>query len=345
MSDYSRISRGLHYLALGQPTIAEAILDLEINTFGRDLSDVTKEHHVFVSGIARSGTTILTRSLYDTGQFSSLTYRDMPFVLAPNYWSKVSKLFSKTMAETERIHGDGIYVSYDSPEALEEVFWRILVGADYIEQSTLALHRVDSVLIHKYRKYVAAIVYRYGAKRYLAKNNNNILRIQSIIEAFPNSVILVPFRNPLQQSISLLNQHKRLLDLQQQEPFITSYMNWLAHHEFGQGHKSFKLTNSSGGDHDPLTVEYWLDQWLTSYSYLLACYNKFSRHIIFVCYEQLCDGSEIVWESLLHKLEISSRRRPDFRLRKSSAQRNCNYSNLVAAQNIYDRLCSLNYVE
>ena len=87
MADYDLFSKGLHSLVLGQPIIAEVVMDIEFATFGRKSPDATLNHHVFVTGLARAGTTILTRSLYNTDQFGSLTYRDMPFVLAPNCWS------------------------------------------------------------------------------------------------------------------------------------------------------------------------------------------------------------------------------------------------------------------
>ena len=89
MTDYGWMSKALHFLALGQPTLAEAALDIELATFEKKLSDVTTGHHVFVMGVPRAGTTILTRSLYDLGHFVSLTYRDMPFVLMPGIWRKV----------------------------------------------------------------------------------------------------------------------------------------------------------------------------------------------------------------------------------------------------------------
>jgi len=342
MADYNLLSKGLHFLALGQPMIAQAALDIEFATFGRKLSDVTTGHHVFVMGLARAGTTILTRSLHNMSQLGSLTYRDMPFVLAPNCWSKVSTISSKKMTERERIHGDGIYVDYDSPEALEEVFWRISVGEDYIKKFTLTPHSVPSELIEKYRKYVSTILYRYGKNRYLSKNNNNILRIGSIVEAFPNSFILVPFRKPLQQSASLLNQHLKLLELQQRDPFIERYMNWLGHHEFGKGHKSFDLTEKRGNYQDLQSIEYWLDHWLMTYSYLLDSYNEFNRHMIFICYERLCDNSQNIWESLLEQLSIENiQRRPEFRIGKTTTLNGIDHSQLVAAENVYNNLCSL----
>ena len=46
--------------------------------------------------MARSGSTILLNSIYKTDIFASLTYADMPFVLAPNLWSKISLIRSKS---------------------------------------------------------------------------------------------------------------------------------------------------------------------------------------------------------------------------------------------------------
>ena len=46
--------------------------------------------HVFITGLARAGTTILLNALYKSNLFASLSYSDMPFVLAPNLWSKIS---------------------------------------------------------------------------------------------------------------------------------------------------------------------------------------------------------------------------------------------------------------
>ena len=45
----------------------------------------------------------------------------MPFVLSPNF----SKLFNKTnISKTGRLHNDGINYDINSPEALDEIFFR-----------------------------------------------------------------------------------------------------------------------------------------------------------------------------------------------------------------------------
>ena len=79
-----------------------------------------------------------------------------------------------------------------------------------------------------------------------------------INSAFPNSKIIIPFRNPIQHAYSLLNQHKRFCILQKKNKFILEYMNLLGHYEFGLEHKSWnKSTNYNNFD----DLNYWLEQW------------------------------------------------------------------------------------
>ena len=123
-------------MALGVPFISKVSFDLD-GLLPIKRQDNPDERHVFVSGLARAGTTILMRTFFDTGQFRSLSYRDMPFVLMPGIWKNLSKSFQKQEKAKERAHGDGIYVDFDSPEAFEEVFWRTFSGNEYINDNCL----------------------------------------------------------------------------------------------------------------------------------------------------------------------------------------------------------------
>ena len=75
--------------------------------------------------------------LHESGCFRSLTYRDMPFILAPNCWHKVSRLFLQKKKLQQRAHRDGIKIGYDSPEAFEEIFWKTFYGSDFIKTDCL----------------------------------------------------------------------------------------------------------------------------------------------------------------------------------------------------------------
>ena len=273
------------------PGVAEASFNLNcaVNKSSYDVSD---KRHVFIAGLARAGTTVLMRTFYNTGRFRSLTYRDMPFVLMPNTWKGLSSPFRREKALEERAHGDRVMVNYDSPEALEEVFWRTFCNDDYILDNCLKPHNVDDEIINKFRRYISLIISSAGDEgkhTYLSKNNNNILRLHSIQKAFPNALILVPFRDPIQQAMSLKRQHERFCERHYSDKFSFRYMRWLGHHEFGSTHKPFVFNGTMVKDIDRWSTEdihYWINLWTHTYSYLL---DQQTDNILFVSYENLCN--------------------------------------------------------
>ena len=269
--------------------MAETALDIELSRFAEKRDHSQDRAHIFITGLARAGTTLLMRLLYDTGQFCSLTYRDMPFVLAPNSWEGLVAADRRQTDVRERAHGDGLMVSSDSPEALEEVFWRVTCGRQYIKADSLVPMTADDEVIDQFRKYINVILYRYGGDRYLSKNNNNILRIPTINRAFPSSVVLVPFREPLQHASSLLGQHQHFSEVQRRDRFVRKYMNWLGHHEFGEDHRPFEFDGSKPSNPGAVDViDYWLERWSSCYSWLLERAGAGDIQVLFFCYEHLC---------------------------------------------------------
>lgn len=255
MSDYSTLDRILHRLVLGSPAIAEMLHDIERGLYLKD-APPDDGRHVYVTGLARAGTTILMREIHRSGQFGSLTYADMPFVLAPNLWSRLARRAGPG-PRRERAHGDGIEVDFHSPEALEEVYWRVFDGASYLKADRLVPHRPAPDLVAGYRDLVRLVLRRTGRSRYLAKNNNAILRLPALAAAMPDAIFLVVLRDPLQHAASLLAQHRRFADA---DPFVRDYMGWLGHHEFGATLREMLPTGSARGD--PGGLDYWLRTWL-----------------------------------------------------------------------------------
>lgn len=47
--------------------------------------------------------------------------------------------------------------------------------------------------------------------RYISKNNGNIARIGLLYRLFPDSLVIVPFRNSLDHAVSLLQQQRNFL--------------------------------------------------------------------------------------------------------------------------------------
>ena len=236
---YSALDRTLHHLALGNAMVAEMTFDIDQALARPDAARAGEGQHVFVAGLARAGTTILMRRFHATGAFRSLTYRDMPFVLAPNLWRRLSRLSRRDIARVERAHGDGVAVDADSPESFDEVFWRVFDGSGYLQADRLVPHAPDPDLAERYRAYVGAILAGSGCDRYLSKNNNNLLRLGFLAGTFPRALILVPFRDPLAHAASLRGQH-RIFAEAGSDPFVRQYMDYLSHHEFGPGHRPFR---------------------------------------------------------------------------------------------------------
>ena len=301
---YGAFSKILHQLALGNRFIAEASFDIETVLRRADRTSVVQQKHVFIAGLARAGTTLLMRRLYSSGAFRSLTYRDMPFVLMPSTWAWLSASSHKVSKRQERAHGDGLMVDYDSPEALEEVFWRVFAGDRYLRDDRLTPMTADDETIEKFRAYVAAILNSRPGQptvRYLSKNNNNILRLPSLCRAFPNAVVVVPFREPVQHANSLLTQHRRFVQIHQANRFVRKYMIWLAHHEFGSDHRPFRFGDDRLTYRDTDNLNYWLEWWINTYEWLL---DNAPESIIFQGYEELCDCPDDVLSRLAALTEI-----------------------------------------
>ena len=273
----------LHKFALSSQFMREVMFDVESSLIS---INHTNDNHVFVSGLARSGTTILLNALYQSSEFASLSYKDMPFILAPNLWSKLT--FDKQDSNfIERAHGDDIKVSTESPEAFEEVFWM-----------TFSQDRKDTK--EKFSTYVQLINNKYKKKRYLSKNNQNIRRLKLITNIFPNSKILIPFRDPIQHAFSLLSQHQRFIEDSKNDKFISNYMKWIGHTEFGPNYIPIHNKNLLFKDYK--NINHWLEQWYLTYQ---DCYKtlKNKKNVYFISYEKICNSEEF-WLDLLQILNI-----------------------------------------
>ena len=277
MNNYSWLHQKLHHVALSSQYMREITFDVENSLISPNNKN---ENHVFISGLARSGSTILLNALYKSNEFSSLSYKDMPFVLAPNLWSRLS--FHKHSNKlSERAHADGIEISENSPEAFEEIFW-------------MTFYR-DSNNKKKFKNYVELINHKYSKKRYLSKNNQNIRRLELISNIFPNSKILIPYRNPIQHAHSLYYQHQKFIEESKKDIFISKYMKWLGHTEFGANY--VPIINKNLHYEDDLNINHWLEQWYLIYKNCIQTFKK-KRNIHFICYEKLCNSKEY-WFDIL----------------------------------------------
>ena len=323
MDNYSFLEKVLHKFALSSQFFREVAFDVETSIFSKE---VYSDKHVFISGLARAGTTILLNSIYQSDTFASLTYADMPFVLAPNLWSKISFIKSNSDLK-ERAHGDGIKFSTESPEAFEEVFWKTF---DEDEEETF----------DKFNLYINNILTKYKKRRYLSKNNQNIRRISKISNFFPRSKILIPFRDPLQHSYSLLRQHEKFINLSKENRFISKYMELIGHTEFGPNYIAISKRNLLFKN--PYDINHWIEQWYLTYK---DCLDNliYKKNVHFISYAKLCNSREY-WFSILDLLEINNKYHFKFKEAKKKIADEVD-SNLIKKTTIlYSELSKLNLV-
>jgi len=300
--------------------IKKSLFKVEEMLFAKQLSDIQNHQHIFVTGLPRSGTTILLEFLYKTNKFASFTYNDMPFILSPNLFSKFNRKQNSQLKE--RIHKDNIKYNFQSPEAFDEVFFQTFEN-DEIEENLKTL--------------ISLVLKKYDKKLYLSKNNNNYKRFKLIQSIFPQAKFVVPFRNPLQHANSLLFQHRHFCKLQKQEKFILQYMNYLGHFEFGLNHKYW---NSPKDFPDKFSLNYWLEQWLLFYENL---FNKFSKSlsIFFISYEQLCNDRNFQTK-LLQRLKLNLDFKYNFILSQKKIAENYDEKLLNKCNLIEKKMLSLN---
>ncbi len=300
-NNYSSASRLLHQNYLNNYLVSKTSFDLEKLIYLKKAQENILNEVVFVTGLARAGTTALFNALFNTGSFASLTYANMPFLLMPN----LAKLFYNTPPSTlvERAHKDGLMINNKSPEAFDEFFWKVFLNNKYIEADKLVPHFVDDAIIEEYKKYIQLVAYGCQCAGYLSKNNNNILRVNSLLKAFPEAKFIVLYRDPLTHARSLFKQHINFSALQQREPFAVNYFNYLGHHEFGLNHKPFVFDASQDVQENADDINYWLKNWYNYYTFLLANYNERLR---LVAFEDLCEKPALIADYLNSQVKLKT---------------------------------------
>ena len=274
---------------LGSPAICRFLhTNANVNI---NYNEVKKGRHIFISGMARAGTTSLLDSLNKTGDFYSLTYKQLPFIFAP----KVNKWFDRVRSSAnnsiDRAHQDGIKVNVDSPEALDGIFWRTF---DPIRSDFLTPKLIPENIMLEYIKFIGYHLLEAGKKRYLSKMNQNLFRIQSLLDVFTNSKVLVLYRNPIEQAASLFAQHLNFIKLNKFDAF---FINTLEHYEFGMLHKPFRLKATEANFTDvEFNLNYWLLQWIENYTFVVELCEK-SRNIIPLPFNDLHEENKL-WDTI-----------------------------------------------
>jgi hypothetical protein len=149
-----------------------------------------------------------------------------------------------------------------------------------------------------------------------------------------NATILIPFREPVEHSGSLLAQHTRFLN---SPPFTRTYMTLLAHHEFGATHRPFMFQKNQTVIGDPTTLEYWLDRWSEYYQYVLQFLEQKPNNVMLVSYERLC-REPLYWQEICKFVDIPVTVPSNFSPQSSSQLPSVSIERIEQAKKIYTHL-------
>ncbi len=285
---YSQMDQFVHSLAFSSPAILKGVSDIEDKIFSKNITTLTKPP-IFVTSLARGGTTSLLNALYAIPELTTHTYRDMPFLTAPILWDRIAGGKKRQVERKKRAHGDGLEIDLDSPEAFEEVLWKIFWPENF-QDKTIPLWKTEdkkedaNQFINNHMKKIFAARQnnrdinrdRFGdvQMRYCSKNNANIARIPYLLENFSGCKIVIPVRRPECHAASLLRQHYNFLKQHDDDPFVLRYMRDIGHYEFGKIHKPIAFDGFSSEKYNPADGNYWLHYWSCAFREVLKHKDK-----------------------------------------------------------------------
>ncbi len=211
---------------------------LESRSLGRRLKRSSVDRPVYVTGIARAGTTITLEMLSRHPDVGTHQYRNLACPFLPYWFTTLTSRINMGMTRpVERIHRDGILVDRESPEMAEESLWKAHFKGLHDERRSNVLDgNVRNPAFERfYDEQIRKLLLRQGRSRYAAKNNNNVTRLEYILKIFPDARVLLVVRDPVNHIASLEKQQRIFTRIGKDDPRQEKLLNVVGHHEFGNG--------------------------------------------------------------------------------------------------------------
>lgn len=210
---------------------------VESRLLARRLRGQPVDRPVYVTGLARAGTTITLELLSRHPHVTTHRYRDMAQPYLPYVWNRVlDRLPLPPPRPAERLHKDGIFVSRDSPEAVEESIWKWFFPGLHDEDRSAVLDATTTnpAFERYYRDHIGKLLLARGRRRYLAKANYNVTRLAYLVRLLPGARFLVVVRRPTAHFASWQKQQELISRTHQHDRRWVTATRSVGHHEFGE---------------------------------------------------------------------------------------------------------------
>lgn len=292
------------------------LADLETRVVRRETGHRSVDRPVYIAGLPRSGTTILTEMLARHPDLTCHRYSDFPNAWTP-YWRNylLQRTRFQTLKMEDRAHQDRIQVSNDSPEAVEELLWMYFFPTLHdatVSQVQDGRHR-NGAFDQFYKEHILKLLAVRNANRYLAKGNYNISRIRYVLSLYPDAKFLIPVRNPVNQVASLAKQHALFSRSSREDSRVPRQMAMSGHFEFGPRRVPVNFGNPESTRaiidcwRQGREAEGWARYWAETYQYILDLFTDFPEvrdACLLFRYENLCNHSAGLIDSLLVHCEL-----------------------------------------
>ncbi len=296
----------------------QRLANLETSVVADELAAVQVKAPIYVTSLARAGTTIVTELLNQHPDTTSHQYSDFPWVWTP-YWRNYLRQRSQiAKPETsERAHKDRIMISADSPEAAEEIIWSYFFKNSHIPEvsNVLDQHTSKPAFEKFYAEHQRKLLLVRKASRYLAKGNYNISRLAYIHKLYPDAKFIIPVRNPVNHIASLAKQHQFFNQAAKVVPRVGEQLQLAGHWEFGPGRKAANFgdnlataeINAAWECGDEITG--WAMLWNNTYKHLLkqlAAQPELTKACHLFRYEDLCLNSKQITNEIISHCDLAS---------------------------------------
>lgn len=308
------------WLICEHPALWKALGNLETAILADKLDSIPIIKPVYVTGLARSGSTLLLEILAGAPGVVSQRYKDFPPVFTPYAWNKLLTYMQSGPAEpTERAHKDGILVTMDSPEAMEEPLWMSFFPRlhDPRHSNVIEANCDDHGFGRFYAAHIRKLLAVRDGTRYLAKANYQVTRLEYLLQLFPDARFILPVREPVAHIASLVKQHDLFTRGQRANPRARDHLRRVGHFEFGMDRVPINTGDLIGtqevleawaaGDELSGWIRYW-DQVHRCLLDRIAANPQLAQAARFVVFEDLCASPREQLAAILQHCELESDR-------------------------------------